>query len=60
MITSPRSNTPGLLWGNTAPQWIVCHLHLCVFTVRNRNSFFELVSIGDYNWNVKTHRDMCR
>ncbi|XP_029705203.1 dual 3',5'-cyclic-AMP and -GMP phosphodiesterase 11A isoform X1 [Takifugu rubripes] len=26
----------------------------------NRNSFFELVSIGEYNWNVKTHRDMCR
>lgn len=37
-----------------------CHLHLCVSTLRNRNSFFELVSIGEYNWNVKTHRDMCR
>ncbi|KAI3356256.1 hypothetical protein L3Q82_017500 [Scortum barcoo] len=26
----------------------------------NRNSFFELVSKGEYNWNVKGHRDMCR
>uniref|UniRef100_H3DHT9 Phosphodiesterase n=1 Tax=Tetraodon nigroviridis TaxID=99883 RepID=H3DHT9_TETNG len=26
----------------------------------NRNNFFELVSNGEYNWNVKTHRDMCR
>ncbi|KAA0716123.1 Dual 3',5'-cyclic-AMP and -GMP phosphodiesterase 11A [Triplophysa tibetana] len=27
---------------------------------RNRNSFFELVHKGEYNWNVKEHRDMCR
>uniref|UniRef100_A0A9J7ZU37 Dual 3',5'-cyclic-AMP and -GMP phosphodiesterase 11A n=1 Tax=Cyprinus carpio carpio TaxID=630221 RepID=A0A9J7ZU37_CYPCA len=27
---------------------------------QNRNSFFELVSKGEYNWNVKEHRDMCR
>ncbi|XP_040003515.1 dual 3',5'-cyclic-AMP and -GMP phosphodiesterase 11A isoform X2 [Xiphias gladius] len=26
----------------------------------NRNTFFELVSKGEYNWNVKAHRDMCR
>ncbi|XP_029102986.1 dual 3',5'-cyclic-AMP and -GMP phosphodiesterase 11A isoform X2 [Scleropages formosus] len=26
----------------------------------NRNTFFELVNKGDYNWNVKSHRDMCR
>ncbi|XP_027146810.1 dual 3',5'-cyclic-AMP and -GMP phosphodiesterase 11A isoform X2 [Larimichthys crocea] len=26
----------------------------------NRNMFFELVSNGEYNWNVKAHRDMCR
>ncbi|KAF0026399.1 hypothetical protein F2P81_021136 [Scophthalmus maximus] len=26
----------------------------------NRNTFFELVSNGEYNWNVKAHRDMCR
>ncbi|KAG9338611.1 hypothetical protein JZ751_025449 [Albula glossodonta] len=26
----------------------------------NRNAFFELVSKGEYNWNVKTHRDLCR
>uniref|UniRef100_A0A672QQ95 3',5'-cyclic-GMP phosphodiesterase n=1 Tax=Sinocyclocheilus grahami TaxID=75366 RepID=A0A672QQ95_SINGR len=26
----------------------------------NRNSFFELVNKGEYNWNVKEHRDMCR
>nr|XP_020452120.1 dual 3',5'-cyclic-AMP and -GMP phosphodiesterase 11A isoform X1 [Monopterus albus] len=26
----------------------------------NRNIFFELVSKGEYNWNVKAHRDMCR
>uniref|UniRef100_A0A3B4ZRZ0 Phosphodiesterase n=1 Tax=Stegastes partitus TaxID=144197 RepID=A0A3B4ZRZ0_9TELE len=26
----------------------------------NRNMFFELVSKGEYNWNVKGHRDMCR
>ncbi|XP_007546580.1 dual 3',5'-cyclic-AMP and -GMP phosphodiesterase 11A [Poecilia formosa] len=25
-----------------------------------RNTFFELVSKGEYNWNVKAHRDMCR
>uniref|UniRef100_A0A8C1PTY3 Phosphodiesterase n=1 Tax=Cyprinus carpio TaxID=7962 RepID=A0A8C1PTY3_CYPCA len=27
---------------------------------QNRNSFFELVNKGEYNWNVKEHRDMCR
>ncbi|KAG8000650.1 Dual 3' [Nibea albiflora] len=27
---------------------------------QNRNMFFELVSNGEYNWNVKAHRDMCR
>ncbi|KAL6100848.1 pde11a [Pungitius sinensis] len=26
----------------------------------NRNTFFELVSNGEYNWNLKAHRDMCR
>ncbi|XP_054471761.1 dual 3',5'-cyclic-AMP and -GMP phosphodiesterase 11A [Anoplopoma fimbria] len=26
----------------------------------NRNTFFELVSKGEYNWNLKAHRDMCR
>ncbi|KAJ4933356.1 hypothetical protein JOQ06_030188 [Pogonophryne albipinna] len=26
----------------------------------NRNTFFEMVSNGEYNWNVKAHRDMCR
>ncbi|XP_035266769.1 dual 3',5'-cyclic-AMP and -GMP phosphodiesterase 11A isoform X1 [Anguilla anguilla] len=26
----------------------------------NRKAFFEMVSKGEYNWNVKTHRDMCR
>ncbi|XP_055734651.1 dual 3',5'-cyclic-AMP and -GMP phosphodiesterase 11A [Salvelinus fontinalis] len=26
----------------------------------NRNTFFELVNKGEYNWNVKGHRDMCR
>ncbi|XP_058248098.1 dual 3',5'-cyclic-AMP and -GMP phosphodiesterase 11A isoform X2 [Hemibagrus wyckioides] len=26
----------------------------------NRNRFFELVNKGDYNWNVKEHRDMFR
>ncbi|KAM7407410.1 hypothetical protein PAMA_003233 [Pampus argenteus] len=26
----------------------------------NRSTFFELVSKGEYNWNVKAHRDMCR
>ncbi|CAL8389808.1 unnamed protein product [Gadus morhua 'NCC'] len=26
----------------------------------NRNTFFELVNNGEYNWNVKAHRDMCR
>uniref|UniRef100_A0AAR2KED8 Phosphodiesterase n=1 Tax=Pygocentrus nattereri TaxID=42514 RepID=A0AAR2KED8_PYGNA len=26
----------------------------------NRSSFFELVNKGDYNWNVKEHRDMFR
>ncbi|KAM4609066.1 dual 3',5'-cyclic-AMP and -GMP phosphodiesterase 11A isoform 2-T2 [Polymixia lowei] len=26
----------------------------------NRNTFFELVNKGEYNWNVKAHRDMCR
>ncbi|XP_071758829.1 dual 3',5'-cyclic-AMP and -GMP phosphodiesterase 11A [Centroberyx gerrardi] len=26
----------------------------------NRNTFFELVKKGEYNWNVKAHRDMCR
>ncbi|XP_074515332.1 dual 3',5'-cyclic-AMP and -GMP phosphodiesterase 11A [Sebastes fasciatus] len=26
----------------------------------NRNTFFELVTNGEYNWNVKAHRDMCR
>ncbi|KAF7215812.1 dual 3',5'-cyclic-AMP and -GMP phosphodiesterase 11A [Nothobranchius furzeri] len=26
----------------------------------NRNTFFELVKNGEYNWNVKGHRDMCR
>ncbi|MEQ2313259.1 Dual 3',5'-cyclic-AMP and -GMP phosphodiesterase 11A [Ameca splendens] len=25
-----------------------------------RNTFFDLVSKGEYNWNVKAHRDMCR
>ncbi|XP_015225922.1 PREDICTED: dual 3',5'-cyclic-AMP and -GMP phosphodiesterase 11A [Cyprinodon variegatus] len=25
-----------------------------------RNTFFELVSKGEYNWNVKAHRDICR
>ncbi|TMS06854.1 Dual 3',5'-cyclic-AMP and -GMP phosphodiesterase 11A [Larimichthys crocea] len=29
-------------------------------TMLNRNMFFELVSNGEYNWNVKAHRDMCR
>ncbi|XP_073768492.1 dual 3',5'-cyclic-AMP and -GMP phosphodiesterase 11A isoform X2 [Danio rerio] len=27
---------------------------------QNRNSFFELVNKGEYNWNVKEHREMCR
>lgn len=31
-----------------------------LFPCRNRNTFFELVSKGEYNWNVKAHRDMCR
>lgn len=31
-----------------------------MFSFRNRNMFFELVSNGEYNWNVKAHRDMCR
>ncbi|XP_048834787.1 dual 3',5'-cyclic-AMP and -GMP phosphodiesterase 11A isoform X1 [Brienomyrus brachyistius] len=26
----------------------------------NRTMFFELVNKGEYNWNVKGHRDMCR
>ncbi|KAJ8012731.1 hypothetical protein DPEC_G00045930 [Dallia pectoralis] len=26
----------------------------------NRSTFFELVNKGEYNWNVKSHRDMCR
>ncbi|MFT7799570.1 dual 3',5'-cyclic-AMP and -GMP phosphodiesterase 11A [Arapaima gigas] len=26
----------------------------------NRSAFFDLVKKGDYNWNVKSHRDMCR
>ncbi|XP_034069143.1 LOW QUALITY PROTEIN: dual 3',5'-cyclic-AMP and -GMP phosphodiesterase 11A [Gymnodraco acuticeps] len=26
----------------------------------NRNTFFEMVNNGEYNWNVKAHRDMCR
>ncbi|XP_054643529.1 dual 3',5'-cyclic-AMP and -GMP phosphodiesterase 11A isoform X2 [Dunckerocampus dactyliophorus] len=26
----------------------------------NRNTFFDLVTKGEYNWNVKAHRDMCR
>ncbi|TRY88845.1 hypothetical protein DNTS_016931 [Danionella cerebrum] len=26
----------------------------------NRNSFFELVGKGEYNWNVTEHREMCR
>ncbi|XP_026232713.1 dual 3',5'-cyclic-AMP and -GMP phosphodiesterase 11A isoform X2 [Anabas testudineus] len=26
----------------------------------NRNTFFDLVNKGEYNWNVKAHRDMCR
>ncbi|XP_068560856.1 dual 3',5'-cyclic-AMP and -GMP phosphodiesterase 11A [Cebidichthys violaceus] len=26
----------------------------------NRNTFFELVCKGEYNWNLKAHRDMCR
>ncbi|XP_077584524.1 dual 3',5'-cyclic-AMP and -GMP phosphodiesterase 11A isoform X2 [Stigmatopora nigra] len=26
----------------------------------NRSTFFELVNKGEYNWNVKAHRDMCR
>ncbi|KAJ3591853.1 hypothetical protein NHX12_006984 [Muraenolepis orangiensis] len=26
----------------------------------NRTTFFELVNNGEYNWNVKAHRDMCR
>ncbi|XP_071004601.1 dual 3',5'-cyclic-AMP and -GMP phosphodiesterase 11A [Oncorhynchus clarkii lewisi] len=26
----------------------------------NRSTFFELVNKGEYNWNVKGHRDMCR
>lgn len=28
----------------------------CSLFFRRRNEFFELVSKGDYNWNVKTHR----
>lgn len=60
ITNSPSKHSRGFFWGNTAPLWTVCNLHSCVFMVRNRNSFFELVSNGEYNWNVKTHRDMCR
>jgi len=42
--------------------WQECELHRVhpVSIHRNRNAFFELVTKGEYNWNVKEHRDMCR
>lgn len=49
-------------WPCTAAMWPLWELHSAhtVFIHRNRNSFFELVNKGEYNWNVKEHRDMCR
>lgn len=30
------------------------------FSCRRRTEFFELVSKGDYDWNIKSHRDVFR
>jgi len=51
-----------LSWPCTAAMWQDSELHRAhgVSIHRNRNSFFELVNKGEYNWNVKEHRDMCR
>uniref|UniRef100_W5KJ99 Phosphodiesterase n=1 Tax=Astyanax mexicanus TaxID=7994 RepID=W5KJ99_ASTMX len=45
---------------NNLQMFMHSRLHSCFKGQLNRNSFFELVKKGEYNWNVKEHRDMFR
>uniref|UniRef100_A0A8B9H7A8 3',5'-cyclic-GMP phosphodiesterase n=1 Tax=Astyanax mexicanus TaxID=7994 RepID=A0A8B9H7A8_ASTMX len=45
---------------NNLQMFMHLRLHSCFKGQLNRNSFFELVKKGEYNWNVKEHRDMFR